>query len=94
LGSAPPQPPAIFRDDGTCPRREQIELGNPTFGCALAPIDFVAFARARGADGFRCERPEEIRPAIQAALRSPKAALVEAVVDADERPANPDELRV
>jgi pyruvate dehydrogenase (quinone) len=73
---------------------EQIELGNPSFGCALSPIDFVAFARACGADGYRCARPEEIRPAIQAALRSPRAALVEAIVDADEKPADPEELRV
>jgi pyruvate dehydrogenase (quinone) len=73
---------------------EQVELGNPSFGCDLAPIDFVAFARACGADGYRCERPEEIRPAIQAALRSPRPALVEAVVDADEKPADPDELRI
>ena len=73
---------------------EQIELGNPSFGCELSPIDFVAFARACGADGFRCERPEEVRPAIQAALRSAKPALVEAVVDANEKPANPDDLRV
>jgi pyruvate dehydrogenase (quinone) len=75
-------------------RFEQMELGNPSFGCALSPIDFVAFARACGADGYRCGRPEEIRPAIQAALRSPRAALVEALVDAEEKPANPDELRV
>ena len=73
---------------------EQMELGNPSFGCALSPIDFVAFAGAYGADGYRCERPEEIRSVIQAALRSPKAALVEAVVDGDEKPAKPDELRV
>src|SRR6202789_814229 len=44
---------------------EQIELGNPSFGCELSPIDFVAFARACGADGFRCERPHEVRPAAQ-----------------------------
>ena len=43
---------------------EQIELGNPSFGCDLSPIDFVAFARACGAEGYRCERPEEVRPAI------------------------------
>ena len=36
---------------------EQIELGNPSFGCDLSPIDFVAFARACGAEGYRCERP-------------------------------------
>jgi pyruvate dehydrogenase (quinone) len=75
-------------------RFEQRELGNPSFGCVLSPIDFVAFARACGADGSRCERPEEIRPVMHAALNSPRAALVEAGVDADEKPANPDELRV
>jgi pyruvate dehydrogenase (quinone) len=73
---------------------EQRGLGYPNYGCNLSPIDFVAFAKACGADGFRCERPEEVRPAIEAALRSPKAALVEAVVDANEKPADPGELRV
>jgi pyruvate dehydrogenase (quinone) len=73
---------------------EQLELGNPSFGCDLSPIDFVAFARACGAEGYRCERPEEVRPAIQAALRSPKTALVEAVVDPEEKPADPDEVRI
>jgi pyruvate dehydrogenase (quinone) len=55
---------------------EQIGLGNPSYGCDLAPIDFVAFARACGADGFRCERPDEVRPAIEAALKSPRPAIV------------------
>ena len=73
---------------------EQVELGNPSFGCDLSPIDFVAFARACGAEGYRCERPEEVRPAIQAALRSPRPALVEAVVDPDEKPTDPDELKI
>ena len=73
---------------------EQVQLGNPSFGCDLAPIDFVAFARACGAEGFRCERPEEVRPAIEAALRTPGPALVEAVVDPDEKPTDPDELRI
>jgi pyruvate dehydrogenase (quinone) len=73
---------------------EQIELGNPSFGCDLAPIDFVAFAQACGAEGYRCERPDEVRPAIAAALRSPKPAIVEAVVDASEKPADPEQLRV
>lgn len=72
---------------------EQEEIGNPVYGCALPPIDFVAFARACGADGFHCERPYELQPAIMSTLRSPRAALVEAVVDADERPAKPDQLK-
>jgi thiamine pyrophosphate-dependent acetolactate synthase large subunit-like protein len=66
---------------------------------SLAEVKFeqqeiVAFARACGADGFRCAQPEEVRPAIQAAVNSGKAALVEAVVDVNEKPAKPDELRV
>lgn len=73
---------------------EQQELGNPEYGCALGPIDFVAFAKACGAEGYRCERPEEVRPAIRTALSSPGAAIVEAVVDADEKPNKPDELKV
>ena len=73
---------------------EQIELGNPSFGCDLSPIDFVAFARACGAEGYRCEQPEEVRPAIQTALSSPRPALIEAVVDPDEKPTDPDELRI
>jgi pyruvate dehydrogenase (quinone)/pyruvate decarboxylase len=73
---------------------EQKELGNPEYGCDLAPIDFVAFAKACGAGGFRCSRPGEVRPAIQAALRAEGPALVEAVVDAEEKPSKPDELKV
>ena len=74
-------------------RFEQEELGYPTYGCDLPPIDFVAFARACGADGFRCANPAETRPAIEAALRSPRAALVEAMVDPNEPPSKPEELK-
>jgi pyruvate dehydrogenase (quinone) len=73
---------------------EQVELANPSFGCDLSPIDFVAFARACGAEGFRCERPDQVRPKIQAALSSPRPALVEAIVDPDEKPTDPGKLKV
>ena len=72
---------------------EQKDLGNPVFGCELSPIDFVAFAEACGAEGYRCKTPDEVRPAIEKALRSPKPALVEAFVDPNERPTKPDELK-
>ncbi|MBV9567074.1 MAG: pyruvate oxidase, partial [Hyphomicrobiales bacterium] len=72
---------------------DQKDLGNPEYGCALAPIDFVSFAKACGADAFQCSHPREVRPAIQSALSSPRAAIVEAVVGANEKPAKPDELR-
>jgi pyruvate dehydrogenase (quinone)/pyruvate decarboxylase len=71
---------------------EQKELGNPNYGCDLAPIDFVAFAKACGAEGFRCSSPGEVRSAVQATLRSPRAAVLEAIVDPNEKPALPSEL--
>jgi pyruvate dehydrogenase (quinone) len=37
---------------------EQIELGNPSFGCDLSPIDFVAFASACGAEGIAASVPK------------------------------------
>ena len=74
-------------------RFEQRELGNPEFGCDLSPIDFVAFAKACGADGFRCAQPAQVRPAIAEFLHSPRAAVLEVQVDADEKPALPQELK-
>ena len=47
---------------------EQQELGNPTFGCDLSPIDFAAFAQSCGAEGFRCSAPGDT--ADNAARRS------------------------
>jgi pyruvate dehydrogenase (quinone) len=72
---------------------EQQEIGNPEYGCALPPIDFVALAKACGADGFRCDRAENVRSAVAATLESSRTAVLEVVVDADEKPAKPDELR-
>jgi pyruvate dehydrogenase (quinone)/pyruvate decarboxylase len=73
---------------------EQREIGNPEYGCDLPPIDFVAFAKACGAIGFRCSVPGEVHDAIAAALHASGPALVEAVVDANEKPTRPDELKV
>jgi pyruvate dehydrogenase (quinone) len=75
-------------------RFEQKELGNPEYGCDLGPIDFVGFARACGAEGFRCGKPEEVQPAIKAFLNSPHPAILEVQVDPEEKPAMPQELKV
>jgi len=75
-------------------RFEQEELGNPAFGCDLSPIDFVAYAKACGADGFRCESHGDLKAAVKATLGSPRVAVLEASVDPDEKPSLPDELRV
>jgi pyruvate dehydrogenase (quinone)/pyruvate decarboxylase len=71
---------------------EQRELGNPTYGCDLSPIDFAGFAKSCGADGFRCTAPEEVQAAIRQTLESRGPAVLEAVVDANEKPALPLEL--
>jgi pyruvate dehydrogenase (quinone) len=75
-------------------RFEQEELGNPNFGCDLSPIDFAAYARACGATGFHCAAPDELGAAVRAFLSSPGPAILDATVDANEKPALPDELRV
>jgi pyruvate dehydrogenase (quinone) len=68
---------------------QMVFLGNPEYACDLEPIDFVKFADACGGVGFRCERPEEIRPAFEAMLAADKPAIVEAVVDQFEPPLPP-----
>jgi thiamine pyrophosphate-dependent acetolactate synthase large subunit-like protein len=56
--------------------------------------DKIAFIPARHEEAAAFMACEDIRPAIRAALASPKAALVEAVVDPEEKPTKPDELKV
>jgi pyruvate dehydrogenase (quinone) len=65
---------------------QMVFLGNPEYGVSLQPIDFVKFAEACGAIGFRCERPEEARPALEAMMLADGPALVEAIVDPFEPP--------
>ncbi|HEX9368100.1 MAG TPA: thiamine pyrophosphate-dependent enzyme, partial [Vicinamibacterales bacterium] len=65
---------------------QMVFLGNPEYGVSLEPIDFVKFAEACGAIGFRCERPEEARPALEAMMLAEGPALVEAIVDPFEPP--------
>ena len=48
---------------------QMVFLGNPEYGVELHPIDFVKFAEACGGVGFRCERPEEVRPALRGGVR-------------------------
>jgi pyruvate dehydrogenase (quinone) len=65
---------------------QMVFLGNPEYGVSLHPIDFVAFAEACGAVGFRCERPEDARSALEAMMLADGPALCEAVVDPFEPP--------
>ena len=65
---------------------QMVFLGNPEYGVQLEPIDFVRFAEACGAVGFRCERPDEVRSALEAMMLADGPALCEAVVDPFEPP--------
>jgi pyruvate dehydrogenase (quinone) len=68
---------------------QMIFLGNPEYEVALHPIDFVKFAEACGGVGFRCEKPDEVRPALEMAFASKKPAIIEATVDPFEPPMPP-----
>jgi acetolactate synthase-1/2/3 large subunit len=48
--------------------------------------DYVKFAEAFDACGYRVEKPEEIKPAIAAALAAGRPAIVDIHIDADEVP--------
>jgi pyruvate dehydrogenase (quinone) len=65
---------------------QMVFLGNPEYGVSLEPIDFVRFAEACGGVGFRCERPDEAGPALEAMLLADGPALCEATVDPFEPP--------
>jgi pyruvate dehydrogenase (quinone) len=71
---------------------EDQQLGIPPFATELQPIDFVRFAEACGGIGFACSRPEEVRPALEAAWRiADRPALIEATVDNDADVSPPDD---
>jgi pyruvate dehydrogenase (quinone) len=72
---------------------QMVFLGNPEYGCELHPIDFVKFAEACGANGFRCEKPKEVSATLEKALamarKHRRPSVVEAVVDPFEPPHPP-----
>jgi pyruvate dehydrogenase (quinone) len=68
---------------------QMVFLGNPEYGCELSPIDFAAFARACGAEGFTIEEPDECSDIIDRALKTPGPVVIEAVVDPNEPPMPP-----
>lgn len=63
-----------------------VQEGNPQFGVDLQPIDFAAFAKACGAEGYTIDDPAQAESVLRAALAHPGPALIEAVVDANEPP--------
>jgi pyruvate dehydrogenase (quinone) len=67
---------------------QMVFLGNPEYGVDLQPIDFVKFAEACGARGFRIDDPKQCGAILDRALASNVAGpvVIEAVVDPFEAP--------
>ena len=67
---------------------QMVFLGNPEFGVDLQPIDFVKFAEACGAVGFRIDDPKDCGAILDRALASNVngPVVIEAVVDPFEAP--------
>jgi pyruvate dehydrogenase (quinone)/pyruvate oxidase len=65
---------------------QMVFLGNPEFGCELAPIDFAGVARACGIQAVTITDPAECGRQVEEALSSSGPTLVEAVVDPFEPP--------
>jgi pyruvate dehydrogenase (quinone)/pyruvate oxidase len=65
---------------------QMVFLGNPEYGCDLAPIDYAAFARACGAAGFTVTDASACGRAMEELLATPGPALLDAVVDPFEPP--------
>lgn len=66
---------------------QMVFLGNPEFGVDLQPIDFVKYAEACGATGYRIDDPKECSATLDRALANINGPVViEAVVDPFEAP--------
>ena len=67
---------------------QMVFLGNPEFGVDLQPIDFVKYAEACGAVGFRIDDPKECGAILDRALSASAGGpvVIEAVVDPFEAP--------
>jgi len=67
---------------------QMVFLGNPEYAVDLEPIDFVKFAEACGAIGFRIDDPKECGAILDQALSAniDRPVLIEAVVDPFEAP--------
>jgi pyruvate dehydrogenase (quinone)/pyruvate oxidase len=68
---------------------QMVFLGNPEYGVALQPIDFVKVAEACGGTGFHVENAGDLPSTLQSFLATDGPALLEALVDPFEPPMPP-----
>jgi pyruvate dehydrogenase (quinone) len=68
-------------------RLEAESMGMPAWKAMdFRNPDYVALARACGAAGFKAEKPDELREAIDQGLKTDGPAIIDCVVPADELP--------
>jgi len=60
---------------------QMVFQGNPEYQCELFPIDFVALAKAVGANGVRIDNQKTAGAEFDKALAMPGPVIIEAVVD-------------
>ncbi|KAA8923539.1 thiamine pyrophosphate-dependent enzyme [Thermoplasma sp.] len=68
---------------------EEEVMGYPEWGVDLLNPDFSKIAEAIGINGIRVEEPDKVEPAVQEFLKVEGPAVLDAVVDGDERPMPP-----
>ena len=74
----------VFRNGAWCAeKKNQVDFFNSRFiGVDIPnPVSFVPVAKALGANGERIEKPEDIAPAFERALKSDVTTILEFVVD-------------
>ncbi|WP_197696472.1 thiamine pyrophosphate-dependent enzyme [Nocardia terpenica] len=78
----------VIRNDtlGLIKWEQMVFLGNPEYGVNMAPLDFVKFAEACGATGFRIDDPKRCRDQLLEALNCAGPVIVECVVNEHEPP--------
>ncbi len=65
---------------------QMVFLGNPEYGVNFAPLDFVKFAEACGAQGVRIEDPVRCGEQMRQALAMDGPVIIEAVTNEHEPP--------
>jgi pyruvate dehydrogenase (quinone)/pyruvate oxidase len=68
---------------------QMVFLGNPEYGCELQKIDFAAFARACGAEGFSVDDPADLPRVLDDAMAIDGPVVIDATVDTNEPPMPP-----
>ena len=85
----------IFKNNALAMDRfEQEEIGSKPYGIALQPINFAKIAEACGAEGYNCNKGDDLNGILKKAFASDKPCVVEVEVDPDTAPDPPEKISV